>query len=78
MGVVAGPLALGASTALDLGWRGLYFVFAGLTVVLLALTRRIYPTALSHTRKESGRTPDLSGIRLNKLRTPHLLIKLSS
>ena len=59
VGVVAGSLALGAAAALGLGWRGLYFVFAGLTVVLLALTRRVYPTALSQRRKDAGRTPEL-------------------
>jgi FSR family fosmidomycin resistance protein-like MFS transporter len=45
VGVVAGPLALGAAAALGLGWRGLYVLFAGLTVVLLAITRRIYAPA---------------------------------
>ena len=59
VGVVAGSLALGAAAALGLGWRGLYFVFAGLTVVLLALTRRIYPTALSQKWKDPDRTPEL-------------------
>jgi len=40
LGVVAGPLALGGATALALGWRGLFAIFAGLTVVLLALVWR--------------------------------------
>ena len=40
LGVVAGPLALGGAAALALGWRGLFVAFAGLTVVLLALTWR--------------------------------------
>jgi FSR family fosmidomycin resistance protein-like MFS transporter len=30
LGVVAGPLALGATATLDLGWRGLFLLFAGL------------------------------------------------
>ena len=40
VGVVAGPLALGAATALGLGWRGLFAVFAGLALTLLALAWR--------------------------------------
>jgi FSR family fosmidomycin resistance protein-like MFS transporter len=35
-GVVAGPLALGAATTLGLGWRGLFLLFAGLALILLA------------------------------------------
>jgi len=45
VGVVAGPLVLGAAGTLGLGWRGLYFVFAGLALVLLVLTRRVYSPA---------------------------------
>ena len=48
VGVVVGPLALGAATALDLRWRELYFIFAGLTVVLLAIAGRIYPVATAY------------------------------
>jgi FSR family fosmidomycin resistance protein-like MFS transporter len=51
VGVVAGPLALGAAAALGLGWRGLYVVFAGLTVILVGITRRVHPPAPPSTSK---------------------------
>jgi FSR family fosmidomycin resistance protein-like MFS transporter len=41
LGVVAGPLALATSLALHLGWRGLFATFAGLTLILLAITWRL-------------------------------------
>lgn len=41
LGVVAGPLALGAAAALRLGWRGLFAAFAVLSVVLLAVAWRM-------------------------------------
>jgi FSR family fosmidomycin resistance protein-like MFS transporter len=40
LGVVAGPLALGAAAWLGLGWRGLFFGFAGLSLLLVAFLRR--------------------------------------
>ena len=40
LGVVAGPIALGAAAMLNLGWRGLFLVFAGLTLIPLAVTYR--------------------------------------
>jgi FSR family fosmidomycin resistance protein-like MFS transporter len=40
LGVVAGPLALGAAVLAGLGWRGLYAVFGGLTVFALFAARR--------------------------------------
>jgi FSR family fosmidomycin resistance protein-like MFS transporter len=49
VGVVAGSLALGAAATLGLGWRGLYGVFAGLTVVLVGITRRVRPPAPAST-----------------------------
>jgi FSR family fosmidomycin resistance protein-like MFS transporter len=58
VGVVVGPLALGAAVALGLGWRGLYLVFAGLTLVLLVITRRVYPTTLPQKRRGPDRTPE--------------------
>jgi len=54
VGVVAGSLALGAAAALGLGWRRLYFVFAGLTVVLLVITRRVCPPAPPSASKFSS------------------------
>ena len=40
LGVVIGPLALGAAATVGLGWRGLFFVFAGLTLIPLAMAYR--------------------------------------
>jgi FSR family fosmidomycin resistance protein-like MFS transporter len=40
LGVVVGPLALGAASALGRGWRGLFFFFAGLSLALLVCTWR--------------------------------------
>ena len=40
LGVVAGPIALGAAAMLSLGWRGLFFLFAGLTLIPLAMVYR--------------------------------------
>ena len=37
LGVVAGPITLGAAAMLSLGWRGLFLVFAGLTLIPLAV-----------------------------------------
>lgn len=37
LGVTAGPLALGAAVALGGGWRELYALFAGLTVVVVVI-----------------------------------------
>jgi FSR family fosmidomycin resistance protein-like MFS transporter len=57
VGVVAGSLVLGVAVALGLGWRGLYSVFAGLTVVLLVIVRRAYPVAIS-SDYQKGRAPE--------------------
>ena len=40
LGVVAGPIALGVAATLNLGWRGLFLVFAGLTLIPLAMMCR--------------------------------------
>jgi len=40
LGVVAGPIALGAAATLGLGWRGLFLLFAGLTLIPLAMMCR--------------------------------------
>ena len=37
LGVIAGPIALGAAATLGLGWRRLFLLFAGLTLILLAV-----------------------------------------
>ena len=41
LGVVAGPIALGAAAMLNVGWRGLFLVFAGLTLIPLAMVYRL-------------------------------------
>jgi FSR family fosmidomycin resistance protein-like MFS transporter len=53
VGVVGGPLALGATAALGLGWRGLFLIFAGLTLLLLVVTYRTHTLPHSHTHKAS-------------------------
>jgi len=40
LGVVAGPLALGAATRLGLGWREPFLLFAGLALIMLAVASR--------------------------------------
>jgi len=53
LGGLAGPIALSAATALNLGWRGLYLAFAALAVILLAAafrTLRAAPT-LPHSQR---------------------------
>ena len=40
LGVVAGPVALGAAAMLNLGWRGLFLAFAGLTLIPLGVAYR--------------------------------------
>jgi FSR family fosmidomycin resistance protein-like MFS transporter len=45
LGVVTGPLALGAATLLSLGWRGLFGFFAALSVVVLVIAWRFPSTA---------------------------------
>ncbi len=49
LGVVAGPIALGAAVALGLGWRGLFLLFAALTLILLL--------AAYHTRTPTAPQP---------------------
>jgi FSR family fosmidomycin resistance protein-like MFS transporter len=51
VGVVAGPLALGAAMILGLGWRGLFLLFAGLTLTLLAVACR---TPFADSRSSAG------------------------
>ena len=48
LGVVAGPLALGAAAMLSLGWRGLFATFAALALMVLAIAWR-FPFAARHS-----------------------------
>jgi FSR family fosmidomycin resistance protein-like MFS transporter len=41
LGIVIGPLALGAAARVGLGWRRLFLLSAGLTLVLLAMAARL-------------------------------------
>jgi FSR family fosmidomycin resistance protein-like MFS transporter len=41
LGLVTGPLILGAAITLGIGWRGVFFGFAGLTLLVLAATWRV-------------------------------------
>jgi MFS transporter, FSR family, fosmidomycin resistance protein len=43
VGVVLGPLALGAAAFLGFGWRGMFFVLAGMTVLILGGAWRLLP-----------------------------------
>ena len=58
VGVVAGPIALGVATTLELGWRRLFLIFAGLTLIPLAAAYRFRLTSEQHTPQEND-----SGLR---------------
>ncbi len=49
LGVVGGPLALGAGAALGLGWRGLFLAFIGLALLVLAAAWRL-PFDIRHSQ----------------------------
>jgi MFS transporter, FSR family, fosmidomycin resistance protein len=51
LGLVVGPLALGAAIALGASWRAMFFTFALLTLLLLKLASRI-PFAIPPPREE--------------------------
>jgi FSR family fosmidomycin resistance protein-like MFS transporter len=65
LGVVAGPVALSVALTLALGWRGLFLVFAVLTLALLAVARR-FPFTVDQERSE--RTSFMAGLK-DALRT---------
>jgi len=60
LGVVAGPIALSAAAALAFGWRGLFLVFAGLTLILVAVARRF---SFCGGRASSDSAGFLAGVR---------------
>ena len=58
IGVAVGPLALSAGLALGFGWRGLFLLFVGLTILIVAFASRFqFPrsaTALSNGDESLG------------------------
>ena len=54
LGVVVGPIALGAAATLNLGWRGLFFLFAGLTLIPLTAAYRSFGYAQDKFRLAIG------------------------
>lgn len=61
IGVVAGPLALSAALALGSDWRGLFWLFVGLTLLSMAFASRFhFPRSVS-AQKAWGETPGLKG-----------------
>jgi MFS transporter, FSR family, fosmidomycin resistance protein len=64
IGVVAGPLVLGAASALGLGWRGLFFGFAGLAVVILAVAWHMpYPDGVGAAGEEATASGLWAGLK---------------
>ncbi|MGA9348072.1 MAG: MFS transporter [Anaerolineae bacterium] len=59
LGVVAGPIALGAAATLNLGWRRLFLLFAGLTLIPLAVAYRF---RFAIGQRESERTSFKAGV----------------
>jgi FSR family fosmidomycin resistance protein-like MFS transporter len=59
LGIVLGPLALGAVTTANLSWRGLFFVCAGLTLFLLIIASRFLPV---RERSAPARTDFKAGV----------------
>lgn len=57
LGVVTGPLALSAAMALSMGWRGVFLVFAALTVVLLILAWRAPYSSQAQSTNDSAGAP---------------------
>jgi FSR family fosmidomycin resistance protein-like MFS transporter len=58
VGVVLGPLLLGGAAFIGFGWRGVFFVLAGLSVLVLAGAWRLLP----HTAADHPQLPKLSSV----------------
>jgi FSR family fosmidomycin resistance protein-like MFS transporter len=54
LGVVAGPLALSATVALGLGWRGVFGFFALLSAIVLAIACRFPPAAYQPAQSKTS------------------------
>jgi FSR family fosmidomycin resistance protein-like MFS transporter len=63
LGVVAGPLLLSAALALSLGWRSVFWVLAGLTILILVTAWRNIPRAASSQADFPSFSALLDGIR---------------
>ena len=63
LGVVAGPIALGAAAALSLGWRAVYAGAALATVLLVLAARGASGTATVHSGSEGEGTSLVEGLR---------------
>jgi MFS transporter, FSR family, fosmidomycin resistance protein len=59
LGVMVGPLVLGAATRLGLGWREPFLLFAGLALILLAVASRF---RFANGRQESERSDFKAGM----------------
>ncbi len=69
LGVVAGPFALGAAVLLNLGWRGLFMVFAGLTLLLLGVAWRFpFSAGIQTPGDDLSKSMGFKGGLLNVLR----------
>lgn len=78
LGVVIGPLGLGAALHLGLGWRGLQLVFAAISLAVLLLAfRHIHPPRINLEEQESSLSPAtfLNGLKsaLKSLSRPNVL-----
>ncbi len=77
IGVVLGPLALGAALTIGLGWRGLQLVLAALTVVsVIAAFRRLHPVLPAESVPQFPTLKSfLNGLRnaLSALRKPDVI-----
>jgi len=75
LGVVLGPLLLGAALIIGLGWRGLQLLFVALTLATLLLAlRNIHPPAAHHLASTAPPTfIDAAKSALTALRRPNVL-----
>lgn len=78
LGVVLGPLALGAAIHIGLGWRGLHLVFAAIALAALLLgIRYLHPLRIRREEEEPALSPAifLDGLKsaVATLRRPNVM-----